>query len=291
MRRLSLLTACVAVSLTVGATATAAPSVPSTFKIRTRIAKLEVRTSGQMTIQRLKDTTSDCFPGQHWIQQNRFTFSSGGWLPVRIRNLSAPGQGIDSVITSPFSRAGGTAATRGEILDYRETNYCKGEKQKLPPKPECRSSNGGSISVALQALEAPSSGDPDLTPLEGRHLMLAVQRKGGSADPTGCIGGGPENLSGHPDAAKGVASTSIAPTVSEILPAGFDAVKIFSLRREKRLKRHITVQGVCSGATVRVSTSGSGSPSLPPLNADGDCVFAGHVDVTVRTIQTTKKKK
>lgn len=287
MPRIAVLALCLLLSLAVAAHATAATSIPdpSKFKIRTRIAKLEVRATGTMTIQRLKDTTSDCFPGVHYIQQNTFTFGSGGWLPVRIRNLSAPGQGIDSVITSPFSRAGGSAATKGEILDYRETNYCKGEQQKLPPKPECRSSNGGSISIALQALEAPTSGDPDLTPLKGRSLMLAIQRKGGSPDPTGCIGGGPENLSGHPDAGKAVASTSIAPAVSEILPTSLDAIKIFSLRREKRLKLHIAVQGKCTGATVTVSTSGSGSPPIGQLLADGDCRFAGYVDAVVRTIQ------
>lgn len=285
VRRHALLAVCLLLSVLVAGQATAATAVPdpSKFKIRTRIAKLEVRTSGQMTILRLKDTTSDCFPGVHYLQQNRFTFGSGGWLPVRINNLSAPG--LDSVITSPFSRAGGTARTAGQILDYRETNYCKGEQQKLPPKPECRSSNGGRISVSLQVHDPPSSGDPDLTSLEGHHLMIAIQRKGGSPDPTGCIGGGPGNISGHPDADTAVATTSIAPTVSEILPTGIQSIKVFSMRREQRLRRHITVQGTCDNATVRVTTSGTGSPPIAQPPADGDCTFAGYVDVGIRTIQ------
>jgi hypothetical protein len=284
IRRQVLVAACLLLSVVIAAQATAATSIPnpSKFKLRTRIAKLEVRTSGQMRIQRLTDTVSDCFPGQHYIQQNTFTFNSGGWLPVRIKTISAPNQ--NSVTTSPFSPVGGTAATRGEILDYRETNYCKGEQQKLPPVPGCRSSSGR-ISVALQELDDSSSDPEQLAGLGGRRLMLAIQRKGGSADPVACLGGGPENLSGHPDAGRATASTSMAPGVGEILPTDLEAIKIFSLRKEKRLKLHITVQGVCSGATIRVSTSGSGSPTLPAPVADGDCTFAGYVDATVRTIQ------
>ncbi|WP_354701439.1 hypothetical protein DSM112329_01753 [Paraconexibacter sp. AEG42_29] len=279
-RRIAALTTVVAVALggAVAVTAAAAPKskVP---KVRTRIAKLQLNVAGYVEMRQLKDTASDCFPGERWIQTNTFSFETGRFVNVSVKNVSVPGYG--SVATSTFSPTVGRAKVDSGITAYKATNYCKGTPAKLDGPPTC-SSSSGKIAVALTPGEIPEgAGEDDPAPLAGRPLLLSVRRAGGGRDALGCLGGGPESLSG-PNADLSIVTTSIAPGVSEVLPANLDAVKVFAIRARQTMKRAIVISGPCTKTTVKVVPPPGAAPNSGNLNADGDCWMTGKVIVTVR---------
>ncbi len=47
-----------------------------------------------------------------------------------------------------------------------------------------------------------------------------------------------------------VVTTSFSPGASEILPSGLGAIKVFSLRRNKRLRKVIVIDGPCSSVNA-----------------------------------------
>jgi hypothetical protein len=73
--------------------------------------------------------------------------------------------------------------------------------------------------------------------------------------------------------------------VSEVLPSGLGAIKVFSLRRNKRLRKVIIIDGPCASVNAAALTPPAHSPSAGSLNADGDCRLTGKVVLNVRTIQ------
>ena len=75
----------------------------------------------------------------------------------------------------------------------------------------------------------------------------------------------------------------IGPGIADVLPAKLDAVKLFSLRAGRRVRRVTTASGPCDSVTVRVATSGAGaSPGPARVNADGDCFLRAKVVLSIR---------
>ncbi len=252
---------------------------PSKFKIRTKIAKLQVDVAGYIETRRLTHTVSDCHPGEHYIQTNRFVFETGNYVNVSVKAISAPG--LDTVMTSRFSKAVGTAKTAGTVSDYRSTNHCAPSAPvKLPGPPACVT-NAGKLAVALTPGDEPAA-DGDLAPLAGRPLMLSLLRKGGGNQAPTCTGEGAGSISGE-DTRLAVVGTSLGPGVSAVLPARLDAIKVFNIRANRRMRRVVVVSGSCRSVSVRVSDPPGGSPNPGALNADGDCWMTGKVVLTLRS--------
>ncbi|MBA2349786.1 MAG: hypothetical protein H0V81_16015 [Solirubrobacterales bacterium] len=259
-----------------GAAPAATTKKPAAPKVK--VAKLQIDVAGFFEARELHDTTSDCFPGERWIKTNSYSFETGRFVDINVRNISLPGTG-QSVVTSSLSRSGGSARTKGSISDYDSTNHCDRPAEKLEGPPTCSASRG-KTSVALTPGEIPGS-DDELAPLKGRPLLLSVRRSGGGTDPLRCAGQ-VVGLSGV-DTELAAITTSVAPGVAAVLPANLDAVKVFAIRRNQRIRRVVTVQGPCSKAAVRVSRPPGPTPSPGPLNADGDCRIFGKVVITIRS--------
>ena len=253
----------------------AAPTIPKPPKVK--VAKVEIEVAGFVEIRRLVDTTSDCFPGVTYVQTNRFEFETGRYVRTKISNISFPGR--DSVITSPFSRASGSATIEGLISGYRTTNYCTLPKAPEPEEPRCDRSGRLKIAVALTPGGIP--GDGDLVGLGGSRLMLSIFRHGLYVDDPSCPGGVAERVRGV-DADTAVVSTSLAPGVSEVLPSGVGAIKVFNLGRRERLRRVIVIDGPCRSVRARALMPPGDSPAPGALNADGDCWLRGKVVLSVR---------
>ena len=192
----------------------------------------------------LKDSTSDCFPGVTYTQTNRFEFETGRYVPITISNISLPGH--DSVMTSRFSKAGGTATVEGLLSGYRTTNYClPTAPQKEPDRPKCKKLRG-KIAVALTP--GGSTINDELVTLGGTRLMLSIERRGGGSEDPTCAGAGASSVQSVDKNA--VVTTSFSPAATEILPTGLGAVKVFSLRRNKRLRKVIVIDGPCASVTA-----------------------------------------
>ncbi len=265
----------------IGAASSGAATIPNPakFKLKTKIAKLQVDVAGYIETRELTNTVSDCFPGEHYIQTNRFDFETGNYVNVSVKAISAPG--LDTVMTSRFSKAVGTAKTRGSVSEYRTTNHCAPTAPaKLPGPPACVT-NAGKLAIALTPGDAPS-GDEDLAPLAGRPLMLSVFRKGGGTQAPTCVGQGAGSVKGQ-DTRLAVVGTSLGPGVSAVLPARLDAVKVFNIRASKRMRRVIVISGSCNSVNVTVSDPPGASPNPGGLNADGDCWLTGKVVLTLRS--------
>jgi hypothetical protein len=280
--RLVVFAALVACGAAIAGTATSsgAPKIPTKIpKVKTRVAHLEVDVAGYVETRKLKDTTSDCFPGVTYTQTNRFEFETGRYVPITISNISLPGH--DSVMTSRFSKAGGTATVEGLLSGYRTTNYClPTAPQKEPEKPKCKKLRG-KIAVALTP--SGSTINDELVTLGGTRLMLSIERRQGGSEDLTCAGAGAQSVQSVDKNA--VVTTSFAPGVSEVLPSGLGAIKVFSLRRNKRLRKVIIIDGPCASVNAAALTPPAHSPSAGSLNADGDCRLTGKVVLNVRTIQ------
>ncbi len=270
-------------AVAVGASAQTAD--PSKYKVTTRVAKLQVDVAGYVETRLLKDTTSDCFPGERWIQTNRFEFETGGYVNQTITNIS--GRGFPTTTTSTFSRAAGRTLVEGDISDYKATNYCSGEQQKLDGAPTC-TKHAGKLAVALTPGGLPDP-DEELAPLNGRPLLLSLKRAGGGKDAVRCIGPGAGQVTGK-DTGAAIATTSIVPGISAILPANLDAVKVFAIRRGQRVRRTIVIDGPCRSVKVTVLVPPGRSPDPGALNADGDCRLVGKVVLTLRARPAARRK-
>lgn len=270
---------CGALALTGAAVTAAAPKPPSKYQVRTRIAKLQIDLAGYLETRALHDTTSDCFPGERWIKTNRFEFETGRFVDVSVKNVSLPGTG-QSVVTSNFSRSSGSATSEGLISGYESTNNCPPTAPvKLGGPPAC-AKNRGAISVGLTPGDIPES-DGELTPLNGRPLLVTIKRNGGGRDATQCVGEGASRLTGK-DTDLAVATTSIAPGVAAILPANLDAIKVFAIRKKQTIKRVIQLSGSCKSVAVKALVPPGTTPNPGSLNADGDCWMTGKIVVTIR---------
>lgn len=280
LRPVLLLAAPAAVALALPGAAGSAATRPVPGHVKTRIAKVQITVKGYMEIRRLTDTTSDCFPGERWIQTNRFDFDTRRFVNIRLQRVT--GDGFDPVVTSPFSIASGSARVEGRITDYKTTNYCNSAPVKNREEPNCAPVHNGKVRIGLQEAIPEKTGDDELTPLSaGNKLQIVVFRSGLGLDDPECVGGAPSSLAG--DATEqSIATTSIAPGVSVVLPSGITTIKLFNIRRGQTFHRTAVVTGPCSKATVRVVPGGGSSPSPGPLNADSDCQFAGRLTYTIR---------
>lgn len=265
------------IAVAVSAPAAGAQSVPSVPKVKTRIAKVQINTSGYVETRVLRDTTSDCFPGERWIQTNRYDFSTGGFVNISMKRIT--GDGFDPIVTSPFSKRVGSARVAGKISEYKTTNYCTGEQAKNTPAPTC-SSTSGKTSISMQEGVVPKADDEDLTPLTQTPLMLAIQRTGGGRDADGCIGPGASQVTGE-DTERAVVTTSMAPSVALNIPSGLSVIKVFNIRPGQRFRRSVIVSGPCSSVALRTVSGAGGSPAPGNLNADGDCFLTGKITYTI----------
>lgn len=268
--------ACIgALAVPAGTAVAQSPGKPP--KIRTRTAKVQIDVSGHVEVRQRHDTASDCNPGEFWTQVNRFDFDTGRFVNVLLRRVS--GEGIEPVVTSPFSAATGRAVTEGEIRDYRTTNYCQGAPGEVRPAPKCVK-NEGKLQISLQEAPLPKLDDDDLAPITSAPLMIAVSRKGGGNQATECLGRGADRLKGAPETS--AVTTSLGPGVSEVVPSGISVLKLFMIRKGQTYRRAAIVSGPCTNPTVRTVSGSGSSPSLGNLNADGDCQLAGIVRIKIR---------
>ena len=281
-RRRTALALLIIVSLVVAAVAAlpsgAATPGPGSFKIRTRIAKLQMDVAGYVEAKELHDTTSDCFPGERWIQTHEYAFETGDYVNVSVKNVSAPG--LDSVVTSRLSKAVGSAKVTAGISDYRSTNYCKDAPKKLQGPPACKT-NAGKLRVGLTPGAVPEEVDGPAS-LQGRPLNVAISRQGGGQHAATCLGAAADSFNSKLDMSVALLTTSLAPGPSVSLPAKLDAIDIFSLRRKARVKRVIVASGPCSKVNYTVQAPPGSSPPGPTLNADGDCFIRAKIVVTIR---------
>lgn len=277
IRRLAIALTC----LLAGAAATAVPAgsvtVPSVPKVKTRIAKVQITLSGYVETRKLHDTTSDCYPGETWIQTNRYDVSTGGFVDISMKRVIIEGQ--DPIVTSPFSRRVGSAKVKGSTSDYRTTNYCSGQQQPVKEPPTC-SETSGKTSISLQEGIVPQEGEDGLQPLTQTPLMLAIARNGGGKDPLECLGEGAGSVTGK-DTERAVVTTSIAPGVALAVPSGFSVMKVFNIRPGQRLRKSILLSGPCSKVAVTTVAGAGGSPSPGNLNADSDCFLTGKISYTI----------
>lgn len=271
-----------ATSIAAGASATsAATRSPSSLKINTKVVKLDVDAVGYVVSDRLHDTTSDCAPGQRWIQTNEFTFETGRPVRVNLTNVSVPG--LDPVTTSTLSKSAGSAVSKGTVSDYKDTNYCPPTApQKLGPQPACVR-NAGKLRVSLTPGEIPPETD-GLAGLDGRPVFVGLYRAGGGLNPTSCVGTAAGSFSGAGDLSTAVLSPSLAPGYAAVLPAKLDSIKVFNLKRGKVIRRAITAYGPCSKVRYGVSTVQGSTPPGPTLNADSDCFLRAKILVTIRRV-------
>ena len=248
-------------------------------KIKTRIAKVQIDLAGYVETRQLHETTSDCYPGERWIQTNRYEFETGRFVNISMKRIT--GQGFDPIVTSPFTALTGSATSEGKITEYRTTNYCEGEPGRVAPEPSCARTTGRT-SASMQ--EGPmAKGDEDLTPLTQTPLLLAIRRGGGGssfADPE-CVGAQAGSISGK-DTNTSVIGTSPAPGVSLVLPTGLSVMKVFNIRPGKRRRRAVMISGPCTHVTLRTAEGSGSAPPRGSLNADGDCFMTGRVVLTIK---------
>ncbi len=256
------------------------PTIPKLPKTKTAHVQLDI--AGYVETKRLKDTTSDCYPGVTFVQTNRFEFETSHYVPTTITNISLPGTD-KSVITSPFSRAVGTATVEGLLTGYRTTNFCPpSEKAPEPTPPACKKLHAA-IKVALTPGGTPSEKD-GLVGLGGKRLMLSIQRTGtGAEDPT-CAGTGAQNVRGV-DGDISVVFTGSQPGGTMIVPSGLTAIKVFNLHKKDRLRKVIVIEGPCASVGVVADKPPGNTPDAGKLLADGDCRLIGKIVLTVRATQ------
>ncbi len=258
-------------------TGTAARKIP-----KIEVMKLRIDVAGYVEMRQLIDTTSVCSPGVTYTQTNEYQFETGKHVGVRLVRVRIPG--ANSVITSTFSRAAGSASSIGGITGYRTTNYCApDEKAPEPLRPGCVKIRG-KTSVGLTPkppVEVDEGEEEELVPLDGQPMMLSVIRKGGARDPQSCSG--VRNFEFNPEIFGTVVSTSWDPGISLSLPIEMGSIKLFSLKRKDRLQRTIVVLGPCDAVDVSVYHSwAKGVPPDGKLKADGDCWLRGKIVLTVR---------
>lgn len=272
--------ACLAVALTAAtapAGAATPPQLPKAPKVKTRIAKVQISLSGYVETRKLHDTTSDCYPGERWVQTNRYDFSTGGFVDISMKRVIIEGR--DPIVTSAFSRRAGSAKVAGGTSEYRTTNYCSGEQRPVAEPPAC-SSTSGKTSVSLQEGVVPNAGDDELAPLTQIPLLLAIARNGGGRDPVACVGPGAGSLAGQ-GTERAVVTTSIAPGVALAVPSGLSVMKVFNIRPGQRLRRTTLLSGPCSKVNVTSVPGTSATPAQGNLNADSDCFLTGRVASTI----------
>ena len=225
----------------------------------------------------MKDTTSDCFPGVTYTQTNRFEFETGRYVPITISNISLPGH--DSVMTSRFSKAGGTATVEGVLSGYRTTNYC------LPTAPQKEPERPVQEAARQDRRRADTRRFDDQRRARhpgGTRLMLSIERRGRGSEDLTCAGAGAQSVQSVDKNA--VVTTSFAPGVRG--PA-------VGARRDQGLQpasQQAAAQGDRHRRPVRLGDRGcvappARSPDRGSLNADGDCRLTGKVVLNVRTIQ------
>lgn len=256
----------------------AAPAVSIPKAPKLKEVRVELDVAGYVETRQLKDTTSKCFPGETYVQTNRFEFETGRYVRTKITNISLPG--TDGVITSSFSKAVGSATVEGLLSNYRTTNYCPPSPPEAEPKAPTCTKTRGKIAVALTP--GGTDADGDLAGLGGKRLMLSIARRGGGRQDPSCSDGGVPDLVSGVDGDRTVVTTSRVPAVSEVLPSGLTAIKVFNLRRGKRLRRVIVVDGPCRSLSARALTPPGRSPAAGALNADGDCRLTAKVVLTIR---------
>lgn len=280
--RLAVTSTClVALAATAAAPAGAAtaPQLPKVPKVKTRIAKVQISLTGYVETRLLHDTTSDCFPGERWIQTNRYDFRTGGFRNISMKRIT--GDGFDPVVTSPFSAPAGSARIAGAISEYRTTNHCAPTAPgPVDPAPDCTETSG-KTSISMQEGVVRGAREDGLVPLTQTPLMLAIRRTGGGKDAARCVGPGAAQVSGE-DTEKAVVTTSIMPGIpAVIVPSGFSVIKVFNIRPGQRLRKAIVVSGPCSNVALRAVPAPGGAPGPGGLNADGDCFLTGKITYTI----------
>ncbi len=248
-----------------------------------KVAKLDLDVAGFVETRELVDTTDTCSPGVTYTQTNEYTFETSKWVGTRLFNIRVPGK--DSVLTTGFSRAVGSANITGGITGWGTTNYCAPTKKDPEPlKPTCLKTRG-KTSVGLVPAVKDLFDDEDLVPvgpLTGQRMMLSVIRSGGAQGLGSCAGARSVEFIPGTDTARAYVTTSWHPGLSLSLPTGLGAGRLFNLKRKDLLQRSINLSGDCDSVRIRTGSASLGAPGDAQLNADGDCWLRGKIVLSVR---------
>jgi hypothetical protein len=237
--------------------------------------KVTIDIAGYLDITHDYDSTGNCSPGKAYTVQEEFDFETSRPVSARLTRLTIPGRG--TMTTASVSRPVGRATTSGEVSGWRTTNTCSGPRSPEPDPPECRTARGRMTFELTPASRLPGE-DDELTPLQGRTLMLNVTRRGGGNQNRSCYEARPGLLG---TVGQDYGDTLVEPNVNDrqtglVLSTGIDSIKAMALRRGKSIRRTIRLTGPCDA--VRISSRNAGArPS-----AKDSCFVKGSVFIAVK---------
>lgn len=243
------------------------PGVPAV-----KSAPISVDLAGYITVTSDWDSTGECQLGEAYTLEEEYTFETG--KPARMRLTRVKAAGMPASVTAMTLKPLGSATTKGTISGWRTTNWCSGQAPE-PVPPACLTARG---KLSLQmGLASYYDSDAELTPLQGRTLMLGLTRNGGGNQSSDCPGGrrvtiDPVGLD-YGDTTIGTgAQSGVSDTM---LPTGIDSIKALSLKPGKSIRRTIDITGPCEAA--RVSTKPGAQTS-----ASDACWVKGKVEVVLK---------
>ena len=271
-RLLAVLAAVTALSTGIAPALADAPSIKIP-KLKEKVAELKIDVAGYVTTEKLKDTTSDCFPGITYHQVNSISFETGKPAALDVHSVSLPGKALP-VITSNSTKNVGRADMSSRVFGLRTTNYCPPTEPDPEPLPPNCGKSQGKIKMSITPGEAPKEED-DLHPLKGVDMMLMIMRTGGGSDSPSCEGASAGQVRG-PSGGESVLVSASFPGQAQIVPSGFDGPQLFNVKK-KAQTRSAVFSGPCSKVTLKVYKGNGPAPSQGAVNADGDCYMHGKV--------------
>lgn len=263
-----------AAALLFGAPATSAvkipriPNVPGGLprapKVTQYRATLDV--AGYIEVKSELDDTQECQPGRDLTIEFTTSFESHGGRRTRITVVN--GGVVSGLIGNP-----GGVTHKGELVAYRETNFCPPAKRAELEKPTCTSSGGrfGAVLGSDVSGYDPSSDEP--MPLSFPVSITLWRRGGASQDP---------RCRRYLD---GLRFQRYAEATLSPLTQSQDAIQVpifannwdFSrLRPGQRLRRNVSLGGACDKVWIRPSASGSAAKYLKK------CTVSGRIYVAIQ---------
>jgi hypothetical protein len=253
------------------------PAAAAIPKVKKKSVKLSVDVAGYIRTEQLTDRLGQCTPGVRYRQTNEFVFETGKAQRMKVSSVSLPGRS-GAVVTSNATDPAKSASVRGAYSDYQISNYCAPTPPDPEPLPPQCGATTGKVVLRITPGDVPDDSG-DLLPLKGQDMMLSVQRVGGKADHSTCVGAAASSITG-PSADSTVLNTSMQPGMAVIVPTGLDGVRLFNLKR--KVQKSVVMEGPCTKVNVKVFTGKSRAPAQGVPNRDGDCWLSGKAVLTIK---------
>jgi hypothetical protein len=243
------------------------PRLPRAPKVTNYQATLDV--AGYIGVKVERDDTAECQPGQDVTIQFDASFELGSPRRTGITIING------AVVSGVVPKRGGVTH-KGELVGYRETNYCPPTRREELTEPTCTSGSGKLTAILGSNPEDFKLGDDDLVPL-AYPVNLALTRLGGPTQDESCRR---YLISGIRSARRGQSELSVFETTAAgiVVPIGASNLSFQRLKRGDTLRRVVTLNGACNHVLI-----GREAPADASRTGDtSKCTVTGKVYVAVK---------